>query len=272
MKSPLYIIKIGGNLIDDEAKLRDLLQQFAAIPLQDDKGTPIQKLLIHGGGKLATRMGEQLGIPQQLVDGRRITDAETLKIVTMVYAGYINKNMVAALQSFHCNAMGLCGADGNLIVAHKRQHPVLDYGFVGDVDAVNVTLLHTLLEQQVTPVIAPITHDQQGNLLNTNADTIAQLMAVALCELYEVTLVYTFEKEGVLLDVNDEQSVIPSIDPIYYQSLKEEKKIVAGMIPKLDNAFVALQAGVKSVTIGKASPLSALINGKAGTTLTHAKR
>lgn len=270
MKPLLHIIKIGGNLIDDETKLRDLLQQFANLPLEDESRRPIHKILIHGGGKLATRMGEQLGITQQLVDGRRITDAETLKIVTMVYAGYINKNMVATLQSFDCNAMGICGADGDLILAHKRKHPVIDYGWVGDVDAVNVKLLDNLFKQNITPVIAPITHDQQGHLLNTNADTIAQSISVALCQHYEVKLIYTFEKEGVLLDINDEQSVISQINPDYYQQLKAEKKIVAGMIPKLDNAFAALQAGVSTVTIGKASPLSALINGNKGTTLTHA--
>lgn len=272
MKPIVHIIKIGGSLIDDEGKLLDLLKQFAHLPLRDENQHPIHKLLIHGGGKLATRLGEQLGIPQQMVDGRRITDAETLKIVTMVYAGYVNKNIVATLQSFHCNAMGLCGADGDLILAHKRTHSLLDYGWVGDVDAVNVKLLDHLLNQQITPVIAPITHDQQGHLLNTNADTIAQALAVALCAHYEVKLIYVFEKEGVLQDIDNEQSIISVIDPASYQTLKATKKIVAGMIPKLDNAFVALEAGVTAVTIGNATSLSALINGEKGTTLTHASR
>lgn len=271
MKPQLHIIKIGGNLIDDEVKLTDLLTQFAQLSTQEENGNPIYKILIHGGGKLATRMGEQLGIAQQLIDGRRITDAETLKIVTMVYAGYVNKNMVAILQSNNCNAIGICGADGNLIKAHKRVHPSIDYGWVGDVDAINIELLENFLQQQLTPVIAPITHDQQGHLLNTNADTIAQSIAVALSKNFTVNLIYTFEKAGVLLDLNNEQSIIPRIDADSYQNLKLEGKIVAGMIPKLDNAFAALDAGVQTVVIGKATPLSALLNGEAGTTLTHAK-
>nr|HPN60213.1 acetylglutamate kinase [Chitinophagaceae bacterium] len=160
----LYIIKIGGNIIDDEAKLAAFLRDFAAI---EEK-----KILVHGGGKLATRLAEKMGIEQQLVDGRRITDAETLKIVTMVYAGFINKNIVATLQANHCNAIGLCGADGDAILAHKRNHPVLDYGFVGDVDSINTDLISTLLNKNISVVFAPITHDQQGQLLNTNADTI----------------------------------------------------------------------------------------------------
>ncbi|HRG93654.1 MAG TPA: DUF559 domain-containing protein, partial [Chitinophagaceae bacterium] len=161
----LYVIKIGGNIIDDPAKLEAFLKSFAAL-----EG---KKILVHGGGKLATRLAEKMGIEQQLVEGRRITDAETLKIVTMVYAGYINKNIVATLQANQCNAIGLCGADGDAILAHKRNHPVLDYGFVGDVDTINADLLSVLLEKNMTIVFAPITHDQQGQLLNTNADTIA---------------------------------------------------------------------------------------------------
>lgn len=269
-KSPLYIIKAGGHLIDDEQQLKVLLHNFAELPTVTGEGLPIRKILIHGGGKLATRLAEQLGISQQLVEGRRITDAETLKVVTMVYAGYINKNIVAILQALTCNAIGFCGADGNLIQAHKRVHPNLDYGWVGDVDQVNAPLLKTLLESEVSPVIAPITHDLQGHLLNTNADTIAQSVAVALSGHYEVKLVYTFEKEGVLLDVHNEDSVIPSINPEQFQRLKTEQKILAGMIPKLENAFAALGKGVSTVIIGKAEKLAKLLKGEAGTTITHA--
>ena len=259
--STLYVVKIGGNIIDDEKKLASFLESFAAI---DGK-----KILIHGGGKLATRLAEQMNIPQQMVDGRRITDAETLKVVTMVYAGYINKNIVAQLQSFGCNAIGMTGADGNAIQAHKRKHATLDYGFVGDVDAVNAPLLKTLLDQQVTIVMAPITHDSKGQLLNTNADTIAQELANNLSTSFDVQLVYSFEKSGVLLDANDDKTVIPSINPKYYEQLKSEQKIFAGMIPKLDNAFAALKQGVRKVIIGKAEELQQLIAGKSGTSIVH---
>ena len=269
-KSPLYIIKAGGHLIDDEKQLQLLLENFTQLPQATEDGLPIRKILIHGGGKLATRLAEQLGITQELVEGRRITDAETLKIVTMVYAGYINKNVVATLQSLGCNAIGICGADGNLIEAHKRVHPNIDYGWVGDVDKVNSQLLETLLQGSLVPVIAPLTHDQQGHLLNTNADTIAQTIAVSLSNLYEVKLIYTFEKEGVLLDINNADSVIPSINAKEFQELRSTQRIVAGMIPKLENAFAALEQGVTTVTIGKAEKLAKLLEGKAGTTLTHA--
>lgn len=255
----LYVIKIGGNIIDDEVKLASFLKEFAAIDAK--------KILVHGGGKLATRLAEKMGIQQQLVDGRRITDAETLKIVTMVYAGYINKNIVAALQASHCNAMGLCGADGDAILAHKRQHPVLDYGFVGDVDAINNELINTLLEKNISIVFAPITHDQQGQLLNTNADTIAQEIAKAMGSMYNVQLIYSFEKSGVLLNAEDDTTVIRTLAPIYYQQLKAKNKIFAGMIPKLDNAFAALNSGVNKVIIGKAEDLGKLIKGTAGTTI-----
>src|SRR5690349_14074134 len=205
----LYIIKIGGNIIDDEKKLLPFLKEFASVDGN--------KVLVHGGGKLATKMAEQMNVPQQVVEGRRITDAETLKIVTMVYAGLINKNIVAQLQANNCNAIGLCGADGNVIQAHKRQHPSIDYGFVGDVDAVNTGLLQNLLSQQVNVVLAPITHNKEGLLLNTNADTIAQEIAQAMSTLYEVHLIYSFEKNGVLLDTNDGNSVINSINSSYYR-------------------------------------------------------
>lgn len=257
----LLIIKIGGNIIDEEKKLASFLKSFA-----DIEG---KKILVHGGGKLATRLAEQMGVEQKLVDGRRITDAETLKIVTMVYAGYINKNIVAKLQSHHCNAMGLCGADGDAVLAHKRAHPVLDFGFVGDVDAINTILLKTLLESNITPVMSPITHDQQGQLLNTNADTIAQEMARGMSNDYRTELIYTFEKPGVLLDVNDETSVIPELNAGYYQQLKSKQKIFAGMLPKLDNAFTALNSGVSKVIIGQAEHLKKLISGESGTTITN---
>lgn len=259
--STLYVVKIGGNIIDDEGKLSSFLKDFA--------GISGKKILIHGGGKLATRLAEQMNIPQQMVDGRRITDAETLKVVTMVYAGYINKNIVAQLQSHGCNAIGITGADGNAILAHKRKYTTLDYGFVGDVDSVNAPLLKTLLEQDITIVMAPITHDRQGQLLNTNADTIAQELAKSLSKYFEVQLIYSFEKSGVLMDANDDSTVISSINPAYYEQLKSEQKIFAGMIPKLDNAFAALRLGVRKVIIGKAEELQQLIAGKSGTSIVH---
>jgi acetylglutamate kinase len=261
MKENLFVIKIGGNIIDDEVKLSSFLKEFASVRSK--------KILVHGGGKLATKLADTLGIKQQLIDGRRITDAETLKVVTMVYAGYINKNIVAQLQSHGCNAIGLSGADANIILAHKRVHPTIDYGFVGDVDTLNAERLTQFIDSGLTPVIAPITSDENGQLLNTNADTIAQETAKAMSSHYDVQLIYSFEKSGVLLDANDDTTVIPSIDPIYYATLKEEKKIFAGMIPKIDNAFAALNSGVKKVIIGKAEELSKLINHSAGTTITH---
>ncbi|MCK9402041.1 MAG: acetylglutamate kinase [Chitinophagaceae bacterium] len=257
----LYVIKIGGNIIDDETRLSSFLRSFASI-----EG---KKILVHGGGKLAAKLAAALGIEQQMVDGRRVTDTETLRMVTMVYAGDINKNIVAQLQANGCNAIGLSGADGNLIRAHKRIHPTIDYGFVGDIDSVNAGLLHNLLDNNLTVVAAPITHDGKGRLLNTNADTIAQEMAKALSNLYQVQLIYSFEKNGVLLDVNDEHSVIPEINAAYYQELKRKQLIFAGMLPKLDNAFAALQNGVNKVIIGKAEQLDQLIAGKAGTTIKY---
>jgi len=263
MANPLYIIKIGGNIVDDDERLSAFLQQFASL------STRTKAILVHGGGKLATRLAEQMQIPQQMVEGRRITDAETLKVVTMVYAGYINKNIVAQLQSHGCNAVGLTGADGNAVLAHKRKHASIDYGFVGDVDAVNASFLRQLLEQNIAVVMAPVTHDQQGQLLNTNADTIAQSLATGLSSHYDVHLVYSFEKSGVLLNAEDDTTVIPSIHPSYYQELKSTGKIFAGMIPKLDNAFAALQQGVRSVIIGKAEALQQLVAGQSGTHIVH---
>lgn len=266
----LYVIKIGGNIIDDDVKLQMFLSSFVTV-----EG---KKILIHGGGKLATKLAAQLGVEQQMIDGRRITDAETLKIVTMVYAGYINKNIVAQLQSRGANAIGLCGADGNVILAHKRLPKApstqgegvggeVDYGFVGDVDAVNASLLKSLLDQDINVVLAPITHNKEGQLLNTNADTIAQEIAQAMSSLYEVHLIYSFEKAGVLLDANDDSTVITSINPTSYTELKQQNVIFAGMIPKLDNAFAALNKGVHRVVIGKAEQLQELIHQQTGTSI-----
>ncbi len=257
----LSIIKIGGNIIDDEVRLLAFLDSFAAVPGK--------KILVHGGGKLATKVAEGLGIQQQLVDGRRITDAETLKVVTMVYAGTINKNIVAQLQARGCAAMGLTGVDGNAILSHKRVHPSIDYGFVGDVDRVNTNLLTSLLLLDKTLVFAPITHDGKGVLLNTNADTIAQELARALSTGFEVSLIYSFEKSGVLMNADDENSVIPRINATDYEDLKARKVIFAGMIPKLDNAFMALRSGVSKVIIGRAEELPLLMAGKSGTTIQH---
>lgn len=255
----LLIIKIGGNIIDDENKLGAFLKEFSALKEK--------KILVHGGGKLATRLATQLGINQQMVEGRRITDAETLKIVTMVYAGYINKNIIAQLQSNGCNAIGLSGADGNAILAHKRIKGDIDYGFAGDIDAVNTIFIDHLLQQGNDIVFAPITHDGNGQLLNTNADTVAQEIATAMSRQYEVSLIYGFEKAGVLLDAENDETVIRDINANAYAQLKADKVIFAGMIPKLDNAFAAIGKGVKKVIIGKAENLATLTEGKSGTTI-----
>jgi len=253
----LYVVKIGGNVLDDEIGLNSFLSLFAAM---EEK-----KILVHGGGNLATQLAEKLGIEQTLVDGRRITDAQTLEIVTMVYAGSINKSIVAKLIAKGCPAFGLCGADGSLIMAHKRIHQSIEYGFVGDVDSVNSRLIDTLLKSDQVLVIAPITSDGKGQLLNTNADTIAQEIAKAMSQIYAVELIYSFEKEGVLMDITDENSVLETLTPSLYAELKSTQKIFAGMIPKLDNAFSALDAGVKKVIIGKAGSIDLLIQGKKGT-------
>jgi acetylglutamate kinase len=258
----LYIIKIGGNVIDEDEALADFLKQFSTLSGR--------KILVHGGGKLATRLADQMQVPQTMIEGRRVTDLETLRIITMVYAGLVNKIIVSALQSHHCNAVGLTGADGNSVLAHKREHPITDYGFVGDIDTVDHSFLSHLLEQGLVPVFAPITHNGKGQLLNTNADTMAQEIARALSKTYQTILVFTFEKAGVLTDVKDENSVIAVITRSEYQKLKSGDKIFAGMIPKLDNAFRAIDEGVNRVIIGKAADLVELINGNAGTTITHA--
>ena len=261
MNMELSIIKIGGNIIDDEVKLGAFLDAFAAVPGK--------KILVHGGGKLATKVAEGLGIRQRLVDGRRITDAETLKVVTMVYAGTINKNIVAQLQARDCDAIGLTGADGNSIRAHKRVHVEIDYGFVGDVDSVDAAFITGLLMLEKAIVFAPITHDGRGLLLNTNADTIAQELARGLGRSFDVSLVYSFEKSGVLRDAEDDSSVIRLIGPAEYQELKARQLIFAGMIPKLDNAFAALRNGVGRVIIGRAEELALLLAGTAGTTIVN---
>lgn len=256
---PLYVIKIGGNIVDNPALLTECLQAFATI-----KG---QAILVHGGGKLATNLATTMGVEQTMIEGRRITDEATLKIVTMVYAGYINKNIVAQLQGIGVKAIGLTGVDGNLIQAHKRVNASIDYGYVGDVDKVNVDLIQLLVSNNNRLVIAPITHDGNGQLLNTNADTIAQSIATALAATYNVHLIYGFEKEGVLVDINNPSSVIAKIDRPSYAKLKEDKVIFEGMVPKIDNAYLALDGGVQSVIIGRAEKMNELINGTAGTTI-----
>jgi acetylglutamate kinase len=253
----LYVIKIGGNVVDNTALLTNFLTAFSKL-----EG---QAILVHGGGKLATSLATTLGVEQTMVEGRRITDGETLKIVTMVYAGYINKNIIAQLEAMHVNS----GVDGNMIKAHKRANANIDYGFVGDIDEVNQEFIQQQLANQLRLVVAPITHDGAGQLLNTNADTIAQSIAVAMSDLYQVRLVYGFEKEGVLADVNNEDSVISSINNLTYSQLKKENIIFDGMLPKIDNAFLALNGGVQSVIIGKTEKLHELINGTAGTTITN---
>lgn len=255
----LSILKIGGNCIEDKALLADFLKAFADIPHK--------KILVHGGGNLATKLSQQLGIRQQMRDGRRITGPDTLRIVTMVYAGDINKNMVADLQALQCNAIGLTGADANLLPARKRKtQDGIDYGFVGDIaDTIPSQPWKLFLDNGLTPVMSAITHDRQGQLLNTNADTIAQEIARALSRHYTVGLIYLFEKQGVLEDPTDPDSVLPHIDRSLFEALKSNHKIVDGMIPKLENAFNALDAGVQAIQIGHAADLTYLLNGKAGT-------
>ena len=255
-KSDLYIIKIGGNVIDNSENLYKFLKDFTAL-----KGF---KILVHGGGKVATELSKELGVEAKMVDGRRITDIETLRIVTMVYGGLINKNIVAQLQRFGTNAIGLTGADGDFIRTKKRPVKAIDYGFVGDMDekSINPENIKRLLDAGFTPAFCAITHDGEGQLLNTNADTIASALAVALSKLYNTTLIYCFEKQGVLKDISDESSLIEEIDPGYYEELKEKQIIHSGMLPKLDNAFTAIGCGVKQVIIGHAEKLGLLNESK----------
>lgn len=244
----LTIIKVGGKIVEEEATLRKLLQDFSTL-----EG---YKILVHGGGRSATKIASQLGIESQMVEGRRITDAETLKVVTMVYGGLVNKNIVAGLQSLNVNALGLTGADMNLIRSEKRPVTTVDYGYVGDVKEVNATLLVSLIKQGIVPVLAPLTHDKEGNMLNTNADTIAGETAKALATSFDVTLVYCFEKKGVLRDENDDNTLIPLINRNTFTQLVTEGIIQGGMIPKLENSFQAIEAGVKEVIITKADAIA----------------
>lgn len=259
--SALHIIKIGGNVIDSPRELDDFLEKFSALSGR--------KILVHGGGKIATRLAGEIGIPVQMKEGRRITDAAMLDVVTMVYAGLTNKNIVASLQKFDCNAVGLCGADANVIKAVKRPVKEIDYGFVGDIlaDSVDPAPIKKLLEAEFIPVFSAITHNGNGQLLNTNADTIASSLAVALAPRYEVSLIYCFDKNGVLSDVNDEHSVIETIRASEFPILREKGTIHDGMVPKLFNAFQAIAKGVSNVYIGHASNLHLFQQQKFGTHL-----
>jgi acetylglutamate kinase len=244
----LYIIKIGGNVLDDEQALDWFLKDFASIQAP--------KILVHGGGKIATKIGDQLGIESTYVNGRRITDEPTRDLVTMVYGGLLNKQLTARLQAMHCNAIGVTGADGNLLKAVKRPVRDLDYGFVGDImpNDVNSTFLYFLLKQNTVPVFAPLTH-ANGQILNTNADTIASVLAVSLSKHFETRLIFCFEKKGVLKNVNDEDSVVRHLNESAYQRLLKEGALADGILPKLENAFSAIHSGVKEVLIGDAKDL-----------------
>lgn len=244
----LTIIKVGGKIVEEPDTLAALIADFARIP-----GL---KLLVHGGGRSATRLATQLGIEQKMVDGRRITDTDTLRIVTMVYGGLVNKNIVTSLQAEGINAIGLTGADMDIIRSHRRPAGEIDYGFVGDVDRVDAQAIARLLDAGLVPVIAPLSHDGHGSMLNTNADTIASEVARALAPLFDTTLTFCFEKPGVLADENDDSSVIKKIDRATYQQLRDRNIIAGGMIPKLDNAFKALNSGVKEVIITKADAIA----------------
>lgn len=254
-KERLTVVKVGGAVVEDESQLTRLLQDFSNI-----SGN---KVLVHGGGRKATKTATLLGIESKMVGGRRITDADMLEVVTMVYGGLVNKNLVARLQAHGVNALGLTGADMNVIKSHKRPlRDGIDFGFVGDVDKVDGEMLATLISKGITPVMAPLTHDGQGNMLNTNADTIASETAKALAPYYDVTLVFSFEKKGVLANTDDD-SVIPVITKEDFLRYKADGTISGGMIPKLENALAAIEAGVNSVVITNASD----INGKQGTVI-----
>ena len=251
----LTIIKVGGKIVEEPASLQRLLDDFAAIDGP--------KVLVHGGGRSATKIAAQLGIESQMVNGRRITDAPMLQVVTMVYGGLVNKNIVAGLQARNINAVGLTGADMNVILSDKRPVKDIDYGFVGDVKQVDGKRLAALLNDGIIPVMAPLTHDGNGNMLNTNADTIAAETAKGLAPYFDVTLIYCFEKKGVLRDENDDDSVITEITPPQFKQLVEQGIIQGGMIPKLENAFQAINAGVKQVVITSA----VAIDGQGGTVI-----
>jgi acetylglutamate kinase len=243
----LKIIKIGGNIIDDSQALESFLSHFAQLE------SP--KLLVHGGGKLATKLAKKMSVPVKMNEGRRITDNDTLDIITMVYAGKINKNIVAQLQGNDCNAIGFSGADGNTIVSEKRPVATIDYGFVGDVKKVNVDTLEILLQNNIIPVFCAITHDKKGQLLNTNADTIASELAIGLSSVFKTELYYCFEKNGVLENVENDDSVIENINTETYKTLKDNNIIFEGMLPKLDNCFHAIHHNVQKVCIGKSDML-----------------
>lgn len=252
----ITIVKVGGAVVEDEAQLTQLLKDFAAI-----EG---KKVLVHGGGRRATKVAAALGIESKMVNGRRITDADMLEVVTMVYGGLVNKNLVTRLQAAGVNALGLTGADIDVIRSHKR--PIkdgIDFGFVGDVEKANGQMLHTLINAGITPVMAPLTHDGQGHILNTNADTIAGETAKALAPYYDVTLIYSFEKKGVLSNPDDDNSVISEITREDFERYKADGTVAGGMIPKLDNAFDAIDAGVKRVII----TLATAIDGQHGTVI-----
>lgn len=241
----LTLIKVGGKIVEEASTLKSLLEQFSKIPGN--------KVLVHGGGRSATQVATQLGIETKMVEGRRITDEAMLKVVTMVYAGLVNKNIVAQLQANGINSLGLTGADINYMRSDKRKPNPIDYGFVGDVREVNTDILADLIARGIVPVLSPITHDGKGNLLNTNADTIAQEAAVALAKRFDVSLIYCFEKDGVLKDENDDSFVIPLITKTDFEAYKADGTISGGMIPKLDNAFTAISKGVKEVVITSAN-------------------
>jgi acetylglutamate kinase len=258
----LFIIKIGGNVLDNEVALQAFLKDFASINER--------KILIHGGGKIATRLGDQLGIESRYINGRRITDAATLDLVTMVYGGLVNKQIVAQLQSLNCNALGVTGADGNMLKAKRRPVKDIDYGYVGDItsEGVNKTLLSSLLNQNIVPVFAPLTH-ADGKILNTNADTIASVLAVGLSNHFDVRLIFCFEKKGVLKDINNLDSVIHHLPRSVYEDLLPQKVFADGILPKLENAYAAIDAGVKEVLIGEAGDLVKNTGSKtAGTLIT----
>lgn len=258
MKKELLVIKIGGQVIDDDV----LLSQF----LKDVSEIQIPKVMVHGGGKIATKLSKQLGIETQMADGRRITDEETLKVVTMAYAGWINKSIVAKLNAKGVKALGISGADLFLIPSEKRKHPTIDFGYVGDVssESVHVNGLELFIQEGITLVVAPITADINGQLLNTNADSVAANIGIALSRDYDVKLLYCFDQKGVM----KEDWVLPTINPEKFKELKYEKIIVDGMIPKLENAFSAIDKGVTEVVLGHASQIKSIIKKHAGTTIT----
>lgn len=250
------VVKVGGAIVEDSEQLARLLKDFAAIPGK--------KVLVHGGGRRATKVAAALGIESKMVNGRRITDADMLEVVTMVYGGLVNKNLVAKLQANGVNALGLTGADMDVIHSHKRPlKDGIDFGFVGDVEHANGKMLQTLINEGITPVMAPLTHDGKGNILNTNADTIASETAKALAPYYDVTLIYSFEKKGVLSNPEDDDSVIPVITHADFERYKADGTVAGGMIPKLENALAAIDAGVKEVII----TLATAIDGKHGTVI-----